>query len=218
MGDEMGKKPSLMVWLFSLSVVLTACGSPTTPSAGEVTSTSPATQAVLETRPPPTATTPPATPTPAPGISLDTLLNFTYWLDDFDTMAAFQDGVFSGQSDQPQAQPLHGELIRPVAAGDLNGDGRPDAAVILTINSGGSGTFYYMVVMLNQDGAPVQAASAWIGDRQVVNTLEITDGKIILDFLTQGTNDGMCCPSEHRLRRYVFENGELDIDSDQVIE
>jgi len=230
----MVKKPFLLCQLFCLSVVLAACSLPTTPSAGEVTATSPAPTATFEIRPVLTPTSPastatleirqvftptnlPATDTPAPGISLDTLKNFTYVLEDFHTKASFKEGVFDGQSGD-QMQELHGQLIEPVAAGDLNGDGRLDAAVILTINSGGTGTFFYLIAMLNQDDAPVQAATTYIGDRQAVNKLEIVDGKIILDFRTQGPNDGLCCPSEHRLRRYVLENGALDILSDQVIE
>src|SRR5690242_8355749 len=34
------------------------------------------------------------------------------------------------------------------AVGDLNGDGLPDTAFLITQNSGGSGTFYYVVVAL----------------------------------------------------------------------
>ena len=108
-------------------------------------------------------------------------------------------------------------MIDPIASGDLNGDSLADAVVILAVNSGGSGTFFYLVVLLNNHGAPVQTASTWIGDRQAVKNLQIKDGQIVLDFLTQGPNDALCCPSQHHLRSYQLQNNTLQIVSDQVV-
>jgi hypothetical protein len=37
---------------------------------------------------------------------------------------------------------IQSQLVEPAALGHLNGDGRADSAVILTIDPNGSGTFY----------------------------------------------------------------------------
>mgnify|MGYP000485157972 CR=1 FL=1 len=51
------------------------------------------------------------------------------------------------------------------AYGDLNGDGRSDMAYLISQNSGGSGTFYYVVVALqNKDGYKTTNAFL-VGDR-----------------------------------------------------
>ena len=57
---------------------------------------------------------------------------------------------------------------------DFNGDGRPDVAFILTQNTGGSGTFYYVVVALNTASGFVGSQGFLIGDRIVPQTLEMS--------------------------------------------
>lgn len=51
------------------------------------------------------------------------------------------------------------------ASGDLNGNGQNVGAAILRTNSGGSGTFYELSVVLNQQGQLIQVASMFLGDR-----------------------------------------------------
>ncbi len=162
--------------------------------------------------PEPTRTSPSVTETSLSSpISLDVLKNFTYWVEDFNTLAVLQDGVFANEK-------IQGRLIEPAAFGDLNGDGQQDAAVILEINSGGTGRFFDLIALLNQDGAPTQAGFTAIGDRQVINRLEIADGRIILDYLTQPLDGPLCCPNEHRLRSYVMDVRVLRLASEQILD
>jgi hypothetical protein len=72
------------------------------------------------------------------------------------------------------------------ATGDLNGDGIPDTAFILTQSTGGSGIFYYVAVALGvaSDGAGGAAAATsyrgtnavLLGDRIAPQTTEIRAG------------------------------------------
>jgi heat shock protein HslJ len=48
---------------------------------------------------------------------------------------------------------------------DFDGDGRPDVAFILTQNTGGSGTFYYVVAALNTARGYVGSSGYLLGDR-----------------------------------------------------
>src|SRR5690606_27850974 len=100
-------------------------------------------------------------------------------------------------------------LIEPTAFGDLNGDGVDDAAVLLASESGGSGTFIDLHAVLDENGAPVDAASAFLGDRVQVDSLVIEDGLILVDLITQGPGDAMCCPTQQERRIYVLVDGEL---------
>ncbi len=60
-----------------------------------------------------------------------------------------------------------------VAQGDLNGDGIDDYAFLITQNSGGSGTFYYVVVALKTADGYKTTNAFLIGDRIAPQTTEI---------------------------------------------
>ncbi len=154
--------------------------------------------------PEPTAT---MVPESSSRITRDMLMNFTYWIEDFNTSVVLQNGSFTNDT-------LRGQLVEPVAFGDLNSDNLPDAAVILTFNSGGTGRYFALIAVLNQEGIPVQSGYAYIGDRQIINSLEIVEGRIILDYLTQAPGGQLCCPTEHRLHTYVMDE-VLRLVSDQ---
>src|SRR3989344_132348 len=62
------------------------------------------------------------------------------------------------------------------AMGDLNADGMPDVAFVLTQTGGGSGTFYYVVAAL-KTGAGDQGSNAiFVGDRIAPQSTEIRGG------------------------------------------
>lgn len=86
--------------------------------------------------------------------------------------------------------------LAETAFGDLDGDGAEDAAVILATNSGGSGTFYELAVVSNQNGEPVHLTSTPLGDRIRLNSLAIENGQIVVDYIGPGPNDPACCPTQ----------------------
>lgn len=57
---------------------------------------------------------------------------------------------------------------------DFNGDGRLDSAFILTQNTGGSGTFYYVVAALNMPNGYVGSSGLLLGDRIAPQTTEMS--------------------------------------------
>src|SRR3989344_926478 len=68
------------------------------------------------------------------------------------------------------------------ATGDMNGDGTSDVAFLLTQNSGGSGTFYYVVVALREGGGYRGTNAVLLGDRIAPQTTEFRDGKLIVNY------------------------------------
>lgn len=74
--------------------------------------------------------------------------------------------------------------------------GQDASAVLLGENSGGSGIFTSLAVVLDQDGEPVNVASMLLGDRVDVYALAIDLDRIIVEMVRQGPNDPMCCPTE----------------------
>ncbi len=113
-------------------------------------------------------------------------------LNDQETTFRLSNGVF----DNP-AQGVHVQLIEDKTAfGDLNGDGVNDAAAILAVSFGGSGTFIWVVPVLNVNGTPVQVDRRLLGDRVGVNNVSIANRQITLDLLVHGPNDPLCCPTQ----------------------
>jgi len=163
-----------------LVLLLAACApqSPTLPPADTATALPPLPTAV--------PTLPPS-PTPVE-LNLDQLKNATYTLMAINNVPVkLIDGKLNF-SDPANMINAVGQLIEPPAFGDLNGDGLKDAAVIIATNTGGSGTFHELIVVLAQKG---QTADLQIGDRILEKQLTIQDGKIILDYLRQGPKDGL---------------------------
>lgn len=120
-------------------------------------------------------------------------------------------GRFEGQlaAGDAASRPVVTLLPEPRVTGDLDGDGRPDSAVLLAAESGGSGTFVYLAVVGVADGRPVNMATTQLGDRVQVTGLAVEDGQIVVTLLTQGPDDPMCCPTQAETRVYRLEAGEL---------
>src|SRR5262245_11951537 len=87
-------------------------------------------------------------------------------------------------------------LENEVVYGDMNGDGRADAIVLLALLPGGSAVLIYAVVVLDQDGAPRQAGVELLGDRIKIGRIEVANGEATIIYLTQRLTDRMCCPTQ----------------------
>ncbi len=139
---------------------------------------------------------------------LDTLINAAYNVDG--TPFVLNQGKAELRTDEPQIIRLFAELDEnTVAYGDLNGDGIADAAVRLTVNTGGSGVFNYLVTMVSRDGISQQAASVLLGDRVKVNSISIGDGVITVDEIVQGPDEPLCCPTQPKTVKYRLIDGNL---------
>ena len=95
--------------------------------------------------------------------------------------------------------------------GDLDGDGKADAAVVLVTQPGGSGSFYYLVAMLDRDGSPLQGAITLLGDRVRIQSVSVADGQIRVRMLTQGPNDPMVNPTLLVERSYRLSGGSFAV-------
>lgn len=69
---------------------------------------------------------------------------------------------------------------------DLNGDGLDDAVVILTQETGGSGTFFYVAAAVASPRGFSGRAGLFVGDRIAPNTVAVRDGKVTVSYMTRG--------------------------------
>lgn len=163
-------------------------------SAGTVPPTLLPTQTLSPTEiPAPTATVPEPPPVPViPRLTEDTLKNATYTLPVYEQTVTLQDGTYHTGEGPSQ---LSVRLLDPVVFGDLDGDNQDDAVLLLAENGGGSGVFVSLLVILNQNGQPLQSGVTLIDDRPQIQNLHLENGLITLEAVIHGTNDPGCCPN-----------------------
>jgi hypothetical protein len=196
-----------------LTLVLSACNLPLEPQPSTpvfITNTPLPPTPVPSTLSPSPEISPTSTSTPdvsQPGtLSLEMLLNGTYQTPFYDRTVTLVNGFFTQGSG---ADIFSVQMLPSVAFGDLDGDGKEDAAIILAENGGGTGTFESLIVLLNQNGIPHQTSDSTLGDRQVINSMDISSGVIHLDMVVHGPNDPMCCPSLPQKHNYWLISGKL---------
>jgi hypothetical protein len=93
------------------------------------------------------------------------------------------------------------------AIGDVNGDGVPDTAFILTQTSGGSGTFYYVVVALKMEKGYQGTNAVLLGDRIAPQTTEITNGRIIVNYADRSPKQSMSTAPSVGVSKYLRVDG-----------
>ncbi len=98
-----------------------------------------------------------------------------------------------------------------VATGDLNGDGLPDVAFLLTQTTGGSGTFYYVVATLvAADGSYRGTNAVLLGDRIAPQTTEIRNGELIVNYAERAAGESMTARPSLGVSKYLkVVNGQL---------
>ncbi|MBN1312839.1 MAG: hypothetical protein JXB30_15605 [Anaerolineae bacterium] len=104
---------------------------------------------------------------------------------------------------------IHDTHMGSVAFGDMNADGTEDAVVSLRTNTGGTGTFVELALVLNTGGQPQHVTSATVGDRVPVRGLFIADGILTADLTIHDADDGLCCPSLEVTWQFEYQGGEL---------
>jgi len=93
------------------------------------------------------------------------------------------------------------------ATGDLNGDGVPDVAFLLTQNSGGSGTFYYVVAALKTADGYQGTNAVLLGDRIAPQTTEIRNGQLIVNYADRTASEPMTTRPSIGVSKYLQVQG-----------
>lgn len=88
--------------------------------------------------------------------------------------------------------------------GDLNGDGKKDAAVTLNHNTGGSGTVMQIATVVDMNSVPTHVASRNLGDRTEVTKMWIQNGKIYAHISNE-----RFYPGQAKTVSYFLKNGRL---------
>lgn len=166
--------------------------------------------AACERAPAPTPAAAPAPPRAAP--TLAALGGLEYALTAFDgARVRLVAGHFEAPTEAPPAEVLvaSAELHPLSGVGDLDGDGSPDAVVVLAASGGGSGTFYELVAVLNTAQGLQALPGVVLGDRIDLKRIEVASRAVRLEYLMAGPDDPLCCPRTRAERVYAVEGGRL---------
>ena len=140
-----------------LSVALLACGTPTI---------SPAAVSEFQTLENP--------------VTFPDYKNATYLIEG--SFITLTDGVFEMEAAPGSATKITTRYFGNEAIGDLNNDGKNDIAFLLTQTTGGSGTFFYLVVALQTTSGTEGTNAIFLGDRIAPQNTSITNGMIIVNY------------------------------------
>jgi hypothetical protein len=108
-------------------------------------------------------------------------------------------------------------LLPDVVFGDLTGDTVSEALAVLVTEPGGSGSFYDLVVLGATPAGARQLAAAALGDRVDIESMMIADRQILVQLITQGPADPMCCPSRREARTYALVGDSLELVGTPVV-
>ena len=96
-----------------------------------------------------------------------------------------------------------------IVYGDLHGIAQRAAVLVMGCGGGGSGDFRSLVAVWNANGTLANSDEKELGDRIVVNSITISNGIVTVDMLTQGPNDGACCPTQRKILRLALQGNQL---------
>jgi hypothetical protein len=144
----------------------------------------------------------------APMVAAFDPTNATYIIDG--QPAALVDGKAQVAAAPGSAEQVTTSIFGEPASGDLNGDGRPDAAMILVQDSGGSGIFYYVAAAINTTGGAEGSNAILLGDRIAPQNIEIQNGQIVVNYADRNPGEPMAtAPSVGVTKYFIYQSSTL---------
>lgn len=135
-------------------------------------------------------------------------LNASYLIED--RLVSLKSG-FSEEEIVPDSasKQITSVLWSPVK-GDLNSDKKDDYAMIVTQNSGGSGTFYYVVAGLSSKKGIIGTNGVFLGDRISPESIFIENGKILINYSEREDGEPMAAqPTVKVSKSLIVKDGRL---------
>ena len=122
--------------------------------------------------------------------------------------------LVAGRSEEPAAPGSATKIVTSLgqqrAEGDLDGDGRPDSAVVLVHQPGGSGRFTYVALLLNPVAGSAGTNGVLIGDRITLSALRLDGKVIVVEYLDRRPGEPFAtAPSVATTKRLLLSGGKL---------
>jgi hypothetical protein len=121
------------------------------------------------------------------------------------------DGHHENQAASGSATKIETTVFGKPVYGDLDGDGYEDAAMVLTHQPGGSGTFYYVAAALNKNSTYRGMNGVLLGDRIAPQTIQIRNGVVAANFADRRPDEPMAAPPSVGKTKYLtLKSGQLE--------
>ncbi len=134
--------------------------------------------------------------------------NATYTIENL--LYPLKNGVLEQEAAPGSASKIITRIFGEPALGDLDSDGKEDSAVMLTQDSGGSGTFFYVSSALNTNTGARGTNSLLLGDRIAPQNISIKDGVIEVNYAERRPGESFAIqPSLGVTKRFKLDRGNL---------
>ncbi len=145
---------------------------------------------------------------PALAPTADEVRSLTYrGLMDLPESVTLSDGRWQGTGDDERTVVTLASAFS--LTGDLDGNDGLESVVVLSQNSGGSGTINYVAVIGRGPDGPRNVATEALGDRVAIRDARIADGVLQMSVVRAGPEDAMCCPGEMVNLAWRLSDGRL---------
>ena len=96
------------------------------------------------------------------------------------------------------------------AFGDLDGDGKEDIAYLITQESGGSGTFFYVIAALQTKTGYKGTNAVYLGDRIAPQSTSILAGEILVNYADRKKDEPFTMQPSNGVSKYLkVQDGKL---------
>ena len=129
-------------------------------------------------------------------------LNATYTIDE--QPVKLTEGKSEVEAEPGSAIKIITAIFGEPVIGDLNGDGKDDAAMFIVENPGGTGTFYYAAAALNTPAGAQGTNAIFLGDRIAPQNIEIKDGQIIANYADRKQDEPMAESPSVGVSKYMI--------------
>jgi len=136
----------------------------------------------------------------------------------FEHAITLKDGHWVGEPfvSGGSSRPAVGLIDDFMLTGDLNGDGKDEAVVLLWETTGGSAIYKYLAVTGMRNDKAYTLDTALIGEHVQVRAGRIVDNRIELDIVQQGPRDAACCPSQKATRYWDLDATGLHVSPSRI--
>ncbi len=137
-------------------------------------------------------------------------MNASYDLDG--KIVSFIDGHSEKEAVPGSAAKIETSIFGEPARGDLDADGDEDAALMIIENPGGTGTFFYVSVAINDSTGTIGIDSVFLGDRVIPQNISIINGEIVVNYTVREKGEPFSAePTVDATTRIILVNGKLKI-------
>ena len=94
---------------------------------------------------------------------------------------------------------------------DINGDYEKDAVLILTQQTGGSGTFYYLAIAIKEGEKYKGTNAIFLGDRIEPKEITVKEDVIVVNYLDRKDNEAMAeSPTVEKIKYILLKENKLE--------